>query len=171
MTETLFSEIPVSSLKENPFTLIGEEWMLITAGDIKSFNMMTASWGGLGVLWNKNVCFCVIRPGRHTYGFMEKADHFSLSFFSEKYRDMLRFCGSKSGKTINKAEATGITPAASPSGAVYFNEARLVLECKKIYFQDLQPQHFLAPDIEKNYPAKDYHRMYIGEIVRCLVKK
>ena len=74
-------------------------------------------------------------------------------------------------KTINKAEATGITPAASPSGAVYFNEARLVLECKKIYFQDLQPQHFLAPDIEKNYPAKDYHRMYIGEIVRCLVKK
>jgi len=165
-----FKEINPGQIKDNVFKLIGSDWMLITAGTIDFFNMMTASWGGLGVLWNKNVCFCFIRPGRYTYGFMERADHFTLSFFEEKYRNVLDLCGSKSGRDVNKVKATGLTPVKGETGAVHFNEARLVLECKKIYFQDIDPKHFLQNDIAGNYPQKDYHRMYAGEIVSCLVK-
>jgi flavin reductase (DIM6/NTAB) family NADH-FMN oxidoreductase RutF len=129
---------------------------------------MTASWGGFGVVWGKNICWIVIRPHRHTYGFVEKAGYFSLSFFNEKYRDALNFCGSNSGKNVDKVKGTGLTPVETGSGNVYFSEARLVIECRKLYFTDIDPSHFIDPAIESNYPAKDYHRMFIGEIVQCL---
>ncbi|HHW47161.1 MAG TPA: flavin reductase family protein [Clostridiaceae bacterium] len=166
-----FVEIKPEQITDNTFKLIGSDWMLITAGTLDAYNTMTASWGGLGVLWNKNVCFCFVRPTRYTYGFMEKADTFTLSFFDEDYRDALRFCGSHSGRDVDKAAKTGLTPAQSGNGSVYFNEARMVIECRKLYFQDIDPANFLDPGIEKNYSQKDYHRMYIGEIVRCLQKK
>lgn len=166
-----FIEIAPRHISENVFKLIGSDWMLITAGTIESLNTMTASWGGLGVLWNKNVSFCFVRPTRYTYQFMEKSESFTLSFFEEKYRYVLNFCGSKSGRDVNKISATGITPIEDISGSIYFNEARLVIICKKIYFQDLNPNNFLENDIDKNYPQKDYHRMYIGEIIKCLIKK
>ena len=168
--EKAFRETDVQSLKESTFKLLGSDWMLITAGSIESFNTMTAAWGGLGVLWDKNVCYCFIRPQRYTYEFMEKADSFTLSFFEEKYRGMLDFCGSNSGRDIDKVKKTGITPADGKLSTVYFSEARLVFICRKIYFQDIIPDHFLDQSIQKNYPKKDYHRMYIGEIVSCLKK-
>jgi flavin reductase (DIM6/NTAB) family NADH-FMN oxidoreductase RutF len=142
--------------------------MLISAGTRESFNMMTASWGGLGVLWSRNIAICFIRPQRYTYEFIERADFFSLSFFSEEHRQALDLCGSKSGRQVNKAAATGLTPVVGDTGAVFFAEARLVLECRKIYFQDLNPENFLDASIHKNYPTRDYHRMYVGEIIHCL---
>ena len=157
-------------IKDNSFKLIGTDWMLITAGPLKAFNMMTASWGAFGELWNKKVCICFIRPTRYTYQFMEKAETYTLSFFDDKYREMLNFCGSNSGRNVNKVAKTGLTPVASESGSIYFAEARLVLECKKIYFQDLDPVNFLDPRIHDSYPEKDYHRMYVGEVIRCLLK-
>lgn len=165
-----FKEIKPESIQDNPFSAIGKGWMLITAGTLKNYNMMTASWGGFGVLWHKNICFCVIRPHRYTYGFMEKAKYFSLSFFDKKYKSILEFCGSKSGRDVDKTKETGLTPAKDRTGAVYFKEARLVIICKKIYFQQIDPKNFLDPKIEENYPKKDYHRMYVGEIVCCLIK-
>jgi flavin reductase (DIM6/NTAB) family NADH-FMN oxidoreductase RutF len=168
--EKVFRETDVQSLKESTFKLLGSDWMLITAGSIESFNTMTAAWGGLGVLWDKNVCYCFIRPQRYTYEFMEKADSFTLSFFEEEYRGMLDFCGANSGRDTDKVKETGITPAGGKLSTVYFSEARLVFICRKIYFQDLIPDHFLDQSIQKNYPEKDYHRMYIGEIVSCLKK-
>lgn len=165
-----FKEIDPQNISDNPFKLIGKDWMLITAGTPESFNSMTASWGGLGFLWEKNICFCLVRPVRHTYNFMEKAENFTLSFFEEKHRDILKFCGSRSGRDVNKVAETGLTPVTG-DGTIYFSEARLVLECRKIYFQDIDPRHFLSKDIEGFYPQKDYHRIYLGEIKRCLVKK
>ncbi len=156
-------------INDNVFSLIGADWMLITAGTMESYNTMTASWGGMGVLWNKNVCFCFVRPTRHTYSFMEKSECFTLSFFTEKYRKVLNYCGSHSGKDVDKVKETGLTPVKSASGAVYFAEARLVMECGKMYFQDIDPSHFLKSGIDGLYPQKDYHRMYIGEILNCLV--
>ncbi len=166
-----FVEIKPEQISDNTFKLIGSDWMLITAGTLDSYNTMTASWGGFGVLWNKNICFCVVRPNRYTYGFMEKADTFTLSFFDNSYRNALVFCGSHSGRDVDKAAKTGLTPVEAGNGSVYFNEARLVIECRKLYFQDINPANFIDPDIDKNYPQKDYHRMYVGEIVRCLQKK
>lgn len=165
-------KIRPEELTDNVFKLIGSDWMLITAGPPEEHNMMTASWGGFGVIWNKNVCFCVIRPTRHTYRFAEKAENFTLSFFDESYKKTLQFCGTESGRDINKSQETGLTPTAGTlPGTTYFAEARLVIECRKLYHQDIDPANFLDPDIDKNYPEKDYHRMYIGEIVECRMNR
>jgi flavin reductase (DIM6/NTAB) family NADH-FMN oxidoreductase RutF len=165
-----FREISPTEIMDNPFKLIDQDWMLITPGTLDSFNTMTASWGGLGVLWNKFIAICFIRPTRHTFGFMERAEWFTLSFFDKTHREALDFCGSHSGRDVDKIVATGLTPLVAESGAVYFSQARLALECRKLYFQDLNPDRLLDPTTERNYPNKDYHRMYIGEISRCLTK-
>jgi len=157
-----------SSIQENTFSLIGDEWMLVTAGDIKSFNTMTASWGGFGILWHKPVVFCFVRPQRYTYEFMERYDHFTLSFFDRKYHDALMYCGSKSGRDVDKIKATDLTPIESEKGCVYFEQAKLVIECRKIYYNDLDPDNFIDKKFLNEYPSKDYHRMYIGEVINCL---
>ena len=162
-----FQDSNPDTLTHNPFRLIGKDWMLITSGTGDSFNTMTAAWGGLGVLWERKVCFCFVRPTRYTYEFLEKHDTFSLSFLEEQYRDILTYCGTKSGRDVNKVQETGLTPV-SDGTTVYFAEAKLVLVCAKIYTQDIDPERFRDPKIDGFYPLKDYHRMYVGEIVRCL---
>jgi len=163
-----FKEIEPEDIGDNPFQLIGGDWMLITAGDIQSFNTMTASWGGMGVLWDKNVCFCFVRPTRYTFEFMNKSETFTLSFFPKEFRNVLTYGGSHTGKQVNKVAHCGITPVQGSNDDIYFAEARLVLECRKIYFSDINPSAFLAQTLADIYPEKDYHRMFIGEIVRVL---
>jgi len=166
-----FKKFEVTEIKDNPFKLIGRDWMLITAGNIEKFNTMTASWGALGVLWNKNTSTVYVRPTRYTYKFLENNDYYTLSFFPEKYRSALNFCGANSGKDINKVKKTGLCPLKGEFG-VYFNEARLVFECKKLFYSELAPERLIDKSLdEANYPNKDYHRMYIGEILNCLVKE
>jgi flavin reductase (DIM6/NTAB) family NADH-FMN oxidoreductase RutF len=164
-----FKEIKPVEIEGNPIRLIGQEWMLITAGTPEHFNTMTASWGSMGELWSRPVCFCFVRPQRYTYEFMEKSAVFTLSFFDEKYKPQLNFCGSRSGRETDKVDECGFTPAHAQNGSIFFEEARLVLECRKLYFQDLEPANFLDDAIMKNYPQNDFHRMYIGEITRVLV--
>ncbi|MCX7671613.1 MAG: flavin reductase, partial [Anaerolineae bacterium] len=130
---TPFIEILPEQINDNPFKLIGRDWMLIAAGSLASFNMMTASWGALGELWGRRVAFCFVRPHRYTFRFMEQATHFTLNFFDETYRHVLDFCGNHSGRDVDKAQATGLTPLAGTEGAVYFAQARLVFECRKLY--------------------------------------
>lgn len=159
--------ITVENLTDNVFHLIGRDWMLITAGVPHHFNMMTASWGGLGELWHRSVCFCFVRPQRYTFQFLEQYPAFTLTFFDERYRAALNFCGSRSGRDVNKAAATGLTPITGVTGAVYFAEARLVLECRQLYAQDLDPTGFRDPTVPQEvYPQHDYHRLYVGEIVQ-----
>ncbi len=163
-----FKAIEAAKLQANPFNLIGKEWMLVTAGTLAHFNTMTASWGGLGELWNRQVAFVFVRPQRYTFEFIERATDFTLTFFGREHRPALNFCGSHSGRDVDKIAATGLTPLAADNGAVYFAEARLVFECRKLYAQDFQERSFIMPDIAAEvYPTKDYHRMYIAEIVAC----
>jgi flavin reductase (DIM6/NTAB) family NADH-FMN oxidoreductase RutF len=169
MTDS-FRQITPETIGDNVFQLVGDDWMLISAGSSKACNVMTASWGGMGVLWNKKVCFVFIRPTRYTYEFMEKNNHFTLNFLDEEYRDVLNFCGTNSGRELDKVEKCELTPSETVNKAIYFQESRLVIECKKIYFQDLAPQQFLTEDIDSFYPQKDYHRLYIGEIANVLEK-
>lgn len=164
-----FKEIDPKELNEGATQLVGFDWMLITAGNMKSFNTMTAAWGGLGFLWKKPVSFIYIRPQRYTYEFVEKYDHFTLTFFEEKYRDILRLCGGKSGRDIDKMHGIGLTPMQGDN-SIYFEEARIVLECKKIYADMIKPEHFIDNSIDINYPKKDYHKYYIGEITKCMIK-
>jgi flavin reductase (DIM6/NTAB) family NADH-FMN oxidoreductase RutF len=166
-----YKVISPAEIKGNPFSLIGEDWMLITAGNIENYNTMTASWGGLGVLWHKNICTIYVRPQRYTFEFLEKNEIFTLSFFDSSYREALKFCGSKSGRDYNKAAETGLTPSATDINSVGFHESNLIIECRKIYFQDIVPENFLDESIQKNYPDSDYHRVYVGEILNIYSKE
>lgn len=164
-----FREIKPTEIKGNSIHLIGQEWMLISAGTPEHFNVMTASWGSLGELWFKPVCFCFVRPQRYTYEFMEKYGTFTVSFFADSYKPQLNFCGSRSGRETDKVGECGFTARPAANGSVFFDEARMVLECRKIYFQDLDHTRFLDETIMHHYPQHDYHRMYVGEITRVLV--
>nr|WP_317323520.1 flavin reductase family protein [uncultured Flavonifractor sp.] len=167
----MFEKIDPKALDQNVFSLIGDQWMLITAGTGDKCNTMTASWGGLGVLWGRPVATVYIRPQRYTLEFVEREDTFTLCFFGEEYRKALALCGSKSGREVDKVKECGFT-VATAEGAPYFEEADLVLVCKKAYWQDMDPTHFLDGEIdEKWYPQKDYHRIFIGEILEVLKKK
>lgn len=165
-----FSKISAKEIEGNIFEMIGDKWMLVTAGSENGFNTMTASWGGAGVLWGKAVTFSFVRPQRYTRKFMDNGEYYTLSFYSEKYREQLNICGSKSGREIDKVAETGFTPAFSDCGAVFFEQAELVIVCRKIYFDDFKPENFLVSEIDKMYSGKDYHRMYVGEIIEVLKK-
>lgn len=160
-------KIDIKTLKENAVSLFDDKWCLITAGNKENYNTMTASWGAMGELWNKDVCFIFIRPQRYTFEFTEREEYFTLSFFGEEYRKALSFCGRNSGRDCDKAKETGLT-AVQIDGSVSFEESRLILVCKKIAAQDIDPKGFIDSSIDSIcYPQKDYHRMYIGEIVAC----
>ena len=167
----MFEQIDPKSLDQNVFSLIGDQWMLLTAGTGEKCNTMTASWGGLGVLWGKPVATVYIRPQRYTLEFVEREEKFTLAFFGEEYRKALALCGSKSGRDIDKVKECGFTVEMA-DGAPYFAQADLVLVCRKAYWQDMDPTHFLDGEIDgKWYPEKDYHRIFIGEIETVLKKK
>lgn len=163
-----FRTVSAESRPDNVFRLFDHDWMLVTAGTMDSFNTLTASWGGMGILWEKEVTMCVIRPVRHTFGFMERSEVYTLAAFEEKYRPALRTCGRMSGRDGDKAKAAGLTPVAGLHGGVYFQEARLVYECRKLYWHDFDPSHFVDPKMDKFYPKKDYHRLYVGEVLTVL---
>ncbi len=153
------------------FKLIGKDWMLLAAGKIDHYNMMTASWGTAGFLWRKPVITIFVRPQRYTYEFIEKTPYFSVSFLEEEHRGLLNLCGTTSGRNMNKMEIEGLTAIETPVGTVSFEESRLVLECRKLYYDDIDPSFFQAFSIEKIYPRKDYHRFYIAEIVQAWIRK
>lgn len=166
----MFEKIEPKALEGNVFSRIGTQWMLITAGSKDCCNTMTASWGGLGVLWGKPVATVYIRPQRYTLEFVEREERFTLSFFGEEYRKALTLCGTKSGREIDKIKECNFT-VETENGAPYFAEAELVLVCRKAYWQDMDPTHFLDPELDaKWYPERDYHRIFIGEIEQVLKK-
>lgn len=153
--------------QENPFELIGNEWMLITAGTKDSFNTMTASWGGFGILWSKNVATIYVRPSRYTHDFIENADRLSLSFFPGECRKALQICGSRSGRDCDKVAEAGLKPVELESGVMTFSEARLVLECRKLYKSEMVEENFIDKGIfQKWYNPEDGapHTIYILEI-------
>lgn len=165
-----FKEIKVSEINESAFKLIGDDWMLVTAKKDGVCNTMTASWGGLGVLWYKNVCYVVIRPQRYTKEFVDSADTFSLTFFDKDYKKALGYLGTVSGRDedkINKANLTIVEDNDTP----YFEEARLVFLCKKLFAQPLEESSFIDKElIKKCYPENDLHILYIAEITKVLKK-
>jgi len=165
-----FIEIHPDKLDENVFNLIGEQWMLITAGTRDHFNTMTASWGTMGILWHLPVTICFIRPQRYTFEFAESSGYYTLSFLEPGNREILQFCGARSGRDNDKVKETGLEPRVTRLGNIYFEQCKLVFECKKLYADNLKEDAFIIPELTgKNYPKGDFHKFYIGEIVSCLV--
>ena len=167
-----FREIGTAELSSSPFEVIGKDWLLITAPDENKesgVNAMTASWGGLGVLWNKPVATVYVRPQRHTYSLCENADRFSLCVLPNEMRDALKICGTRSGRDTDKIKECSLTTA-EIDGVRVINEARLVFICKKAYADFIKKEGFVDKDHLKHYPAGDFHRVYILEIEKILVK-
>lgn len=156
-------------LKESVFSLIGDRWMLVAATDKSGrTNAMTASWGGMGVLWGKKVAFVFIRPQRYTKQFVDEAQRFSLSFFDDSYKKMLGYMGRVSGRDEDKIAKSGLT-VTDRNGAPVFKEASLTLVCRKMYRDTLKEENLIDKSIiEKWYPQKDYHDVYVAEIVEEL---
>jgi len=164
-----FKKIDIKDLNMNPLTAIGSDWMLITAGNHDKVNTMTASWGGIGVLWNQNVVTAYIRPQRYTKQFVDKETCFSLSFF-DGYKKELGVLGTVSGRDTDKIKDVDFH-VTYLEDVPTFEEAKLVFIVEKIYVDELKPECFLDSSLdEKNYPNKDYHTVYIAKIKSVYVK-
>ena len=175
----MFKEISPKEFKNNAPAEFGDKWMLLTAGDeADGFNTMTIAWGQLGSIWGRKgmrgcipTAVCYVRPSRYTKVFMDSQPYFTLCSFDEKYRKALGYLGSHSGRDEDKIAASGLTPVHS-DGTTYFEEAGTVYICKKIYQAPIVEEGFIDKSlIDENYPLRDYHDMYIGEILKVLVKE
>ena len=163
-------EIKHENFQENAFEMIGKDWLLITAEKDGKVNTMTASWGGVGVLWNKKVAYIFIRPQRYTKEFVDFSDRLSVCVLPNSYRKELSYLGNVSGKDEDKISNANLK-VQKYEDVTYFDEARLTLICRKLYAQDLKEECFIEKDIiDKWYPEKDYHTMYVVEIEKILSK-
>ena len=169
-------EIDFKDVKLNPFTAFGKDWMLVTAGNEKDgFNTMTIGWGHLGAIWEREglhnsipTAVCYVRPSRYTKKFMDREEYFTLSHFTRDHRKALSYLGTHSGRDGDKVSEAGLTPVFA-DGTTYFAEADMVFVCRKLYAGVLKEENFADRDaMEYNYPLRDFHTMYIGEIVKVL---
>ena len=160
-------EIPIAEFAYDA-SLIHKQWLLLSAGEFSpgKYNSMTISWGSVGTIWNKPFFQILVRESRYTRKFMESSDFFTLCAFPEDHRPALSLLGSKSGRDGDKISLSGLTPIPSKiAPAPGYDEAELIVECRKMYWHDIDPSHFLDSSIKANYPKDDYHRAYFGEIV------
>ena len=173
MKELGFAPVDVKALDLNPFTAIGDRWMLITAGDEASSNTMTASWGFMGIMWGKPAVTVAIRQSRHTKTFVDDNDTFTISFYPDSMKKALGFCGSKSGRdyeTNGKAKAAGLT-ALSVDGTTAYEEAEMIFVCRKMFAAKLGEEDFIDKSIIGSmYGDKDWHTAYIAEITAVYKK-
>ncbi|MDR0429388.1 MAG: DUF4468 domain-containing protein [Tannerellaceae bacterium] len=165
-----YRQIAPGKIPGNIIKMLSEDWMLITAGNDLSFNMMTASWGGLGFVLGKPVAFCFINPARYTYQLMEKNDTYTLTFYTEAYKEALQYCGSTSGKDTDKVKGSGLTPLTTPSGSKAFGEAWMIIECRKLISQSLSTEAIGNETVRNEWLGKQMHKMYIGEIINIWIK-
>lgn len=165
-----YKKITPDKIPGNIIKMLTEDWMLITAGNNQEFNMMTAGWGGLGSMFGKPVAFCFIAPTRYTYKLMEKNDTYTLTFYTEAYREALNTCGSKSGKDTDKVKASGLTPISTPEGSKAFAEAWLIIECRKMVSQSIIPEAITNQKLKEEWEGKQLHKMFIGEIINVWIK-
>ena len=161
-------EIEPSALDKNVFKLVGEDWMLVTAGGPDKLNTMTASWGGLGVIWGEPAATVYIRPQRYTKEFVDAHDTFTLSFFDGGWRKQLSYLGTVSGRDEDKVAKAGLT-VVHDGETPYFEEARLTLIGRKLYAQDMKEACFMdSVQPERWYPEKDFHTLYVIELEKIL---
>jgi len=165
----MFQKVDPKNLTFNPFSAIGDQWMLITAGTPEHCNTMTASWGGVGVLWGVPMATAYIRPQRYTKQFVDENEYFTLSFFDQYYRPQLSLCGTKSGRDVDKVKECGFTVAAAQGNAPYFEQAELVLVCRKRMVMPMDPAA-MPEDVKEKWYKGDFHDIYWGEIVEALKK-
>lgn len=165
-----FKEIALAELEVSPFTKFDKEWALVTAGTEGNANTMTVSWGGLGTLWSRPVATVYIRPQRYTKQFVDENDRFTVSFYAPEHKRALGVLGTKSGRDGDKVAEVGFTPV-QVAGEPAFEEAELVLVCRKLYADEVRPENFVDASVDAEiYPKHDYHTLYIAEVEHAFVR-
>jgi len=164
-----FKEIQVNELSFTPFDIKNKEWMLITAEKDGKINTMTASWGGFGIMWNKEIVWVVIRPQRYTKEFVDNSDSFSLSFLGNNRKKVLGYLGKVSGRDEDKIKESGLT-FSFDNDVPYFEESHTVIFAKKLYSQPLTEDSFIDKSIIPQWYEKDYHILYMAEITKIISK-
>ncbi len=167
-----FCEISPDEFERSPFRLIGREWLLITTPDStkkSGANAMTASWGNLGILWNKPIATVFVRPQRYSYPLCEASDRFSLCVLPDDRRDALKLCGTRSGSELDKLAECSLD-CDDIDGVKVISQSKVAFICRKLYADDLKRDNFIDKDQFKHYPSDDFHRFYILEIEKILIK-
>ena len=144
------------------------QWLLLTSGNFEKedYNTMTVAWGSLGVMWNKPFAMVVVRPSRYTFEFINQYPDFTLTAFPKEFHKDLSYLGKVSGRDENKILKTALHTCKSEKvDAPCFTEAELIIECRKTYWNDFHPDHFLDKSIRNHHENTNIHRMYFGEIV------
>lgn len=166
----MFQEILSGDLQMNVFNTIGKDWMLITAQKGDKINTMTASWGGMGIMWGKPVAYIFIRPQRCTKEFVDSADCLSLSVLPGEFRKQLNYFGTVSGRDEDKIALSGLQTQLYHSVPL-FTDAKAAFICRKLYAQELKEDCFIDSEAPaKWYPQKDYHTMYVVELEHILIR-
>lgn len=173
----MFKELPIDQLQLNPFTAFGTDWMALAAGnEVDGCNAMTIAWGHFGSLWERKshanrlpTAICYVRPSRYTKEFMDKEKLFTLCAFAPEQKKVLGILGSRSGRDGDKIAAAGLTTMCV-DGTVAFAEAKMVYVCRKLYHAPLLESGFADKElVDFNYPKRDFHEMYVGEVIKVLV--
>lgn len=168
-----FKEVSTRELDFNVFETIEREWGVFTIQDVGKVNGMVISWFQMGHVWQKDLVTVYIRPQRHSFSLVNQEKTFSLCFFGmeEKDRKHLSYLGSASGRDHDKLAECGyhtLYDGETP----YIAEAKWVFICEKVYEQDIKEANFMDRELmEKVYPQKDFHRMYMAKIIKVLVKE
>lgn len=168
-----FQPLDITETSFNPFTKIGKDWFALTASNNDKTNSMTASWGGMGILWGKNVVYVVVRESRYTKEFIDASDTFSLTFFDmskKSNRSTLQYLGAVSGRNEDKISAAKLN-INHHKGTPFIDEGNTVLICRKMYAGPMPEEFFIDSEIQpKWYKDGDYHTLYIGEITDFLAR-
>ena len=154
-----------------------EKGILLTTKAGEQVNTMTIGWGMLGVQWNKPIFIALVRGCRHTYGMLEQNPEFTVNIPLDSVdKNIIRVCGTKSGRDTDKFQELGLTPEAPEVISVPgIRQLPLTLECKVLYKQQQAPEHLLSTEPLKFYQENpvsirdDYHTAYYGEIVSAYI--
>ncbi len=153
--------------------------ILLTTKAEGKVNSMVIGWGTIGMNWGRPVFAVYVREGRYTRTLLDQNPEFTINapFFpiGEKEREILKICGSKSGRNMDKIAELGLTPVEGEKISVPgILEFPLTLECKVLYRQkqeyELYPESVrpsYPQDVDSSFPManKDVHVTYFGEIV------
>jgi flavin reductase (DIM6/NTAB) family NADH-FMN oxidoreductase RutF len=174
--EDLFTPIAPGEITGNVFTLVGEDYTVITSGTMEKYNSMTASFGGWGILFNAPTTWCFLRANRYTLEFIRETRTYTMTYFDEPYREQVMLFGTRSGRDSDKMQRHALTAVETPSGNIAYKEAKLIIECALTEITTVQPDDFYTDEgrsfvVTAHEEAKEYHKIVFGQITRAWTRK
>ena len=173
----LFKTIGVKEIPEDVFTLIGEDFAVLTAGNPSHYNAMLAGWGGWGIQFSKPATFLFLRSSRYTLELMQKEQRYTMAFFDNEYKEDIMPFGRQSGRDSDeKMRNTKLTAVQTPAGNMAFKEAKLIIECTLMQVTTVSPDDFYTEEgrkfiVDAYAETNGYHKIVYGEITAIWVRK